>query len=132
MKKILALAVLLVASAAFVQAQTVTCSVTGATAKQATQYAAFLARINADRAAQTPALPPFANFSAHCGSVMLSAFQSYVAEQTRVDSAKVVTAVEAKGDEVALTAHCTAAGLSAGCLKSQVACFVLTGNVTCN
>ena len=129
-KLILALSVLLFASLA--SAQTITCSASGATAKQASQYAAFLAKINAGRAAQTPPLPTFAGFPEHCASVMLALFQSYVGAQTVLDSAKVAAAAEAKGDEVAPAGQCTVAGLSAGCTKSQVACWVLTGNIGCN
>jgi len=129
-KLILALSVLLFASLA--SAQTITCSASGATAKQASQYATFLARINAERAAQKPPLPTFAGFPEHCASVMLSLFQSYVGAQTVIDSAKVAAAAEAKGDEVAPTGQCTVAGLAAGCTKAQVVCWVLTGNTGCN
>jgi hypothetical protein len=131
LKKTLLLASLLFL-ASTVQAQTITCAVSGATAKQSTQYASFLASINTARAAQTPPLPPFANFSDHCGYVMLDAFKSFVAQQDQVDAAKVAAAAKANGDTVAVTAQCTAVGLGAGCLKAQVACFVLTGNTACN
>jgi hypothetical protein len=131
MRKLI-LTALLIGFGSIASAQTITCAVSGATGKQTTLYAAFLARVNAERAAHTPALPPFANFSEHCGFVMLSAFQSYVAQQAQVDADKVATAVKSNGDAVALTAHCTAVGLGAGCLKAQVACFVLTGNTACN
>ncbi len=131
MKRLLTLVVLsLVLASSIVSAQTVTCSVTGASTQQATLYARFLAATNAERVAL--GLTPFSSFSEHCGFVMLSAFQSYVAQQQAVDAAKVGGAATAHGDETALPAHCTAAGLAAGCTKAQVACFVLSGNTTCN
>ena len=131
MKKLI-LTLTLVLAASISTAQTITCSASGATAKQASQYAAFLAKINAERVAQVPPLPAFAGFPEHCASVMLALFQSYVGAQTVLDSAKVAAAAEAKGDEVAPTGQCTVAGLSAGCMKAQVACWVLTGNIGCN
>lgn len=130
--KRLFLTFILVAIATSLQAQTITCSASGATTKQATQYAAFLAGINAERTAQNPPLPPFANFNEHCASMMLAAFQSYVAYQNTVDATKAGAALKAHGDEVAPNAQCAAASLANGCLKAQVACFVLTGNTTCN
>lgn len=129
MKKLF-LAVVLVALASAAQAQTITCSASGATTKQAAQYAAQLAVINAQRAANQ--LPPYANFAEHCAGMMLAAFQSYVEMQNQVDAGKAGTALKAHGDETAPTGQCTVAGLGAGCTKAQVACWVLTGNVTCN
>jgi hypothetical protein len=128
-KAILTLSILLLGAS--LQAQTITCSVSGASTKQASQYAAFLASLNVQRAAQNPPLAPFANFSEHCSSVMLSAFNSYLAQQTVVDATKVGTASTSHGDEIAPNAQCAAVSLANGCTKNQVACFVLTGNVTC-
>ena len=129
MKKLLILAAL-VALPSLVSAQTITCSVSGASAKQATQYAAMLAKINAERAAAS--LPTYAGFPQHCAGMMLDALNSWINAQNQADADKAAAAAKAHGDETAITAHCTAAGLGAGCTKSQVACFVLTGNTACN
>ena len=131
MKKLLLTALVLL-FAGVTSAQTITCSASGATSKQALQYSAFLATVNAERAAQTPPLSTFAGFPEHCASVMLALFQSYVGAQTVKDAAKVAAAAEARGDEVAPAGQCTVAGLAAGCTKAQVACWVLTGNTGCN
>jgi hypothetical protein len=129
MKKLILLAAL-IGFAASASAQTVTCSASGATTKQAAQYSAMLAKINAERVSRQ--LAPYANFNEHCADMMLSAFKSYIATQDSVDAAKAGAALTAHGDEVAPTGQCTVAGLGAGCLKSQVACWVLTGNTTCS
>ena len=129
MKRLL-LVVMFTAFAASVSAQTITCSVSGATTKQATQYAAMLTKVNADRVAAGKAA--FTGFPPHCAEVMMAEFTSWVELQDRIDAEKISSAAKTRGDETALPAHCTAAGLSAGCLKVQVACFILTGNVTCN
>jgi hypothetical protein len=129
MKRLFAVAVLLLLAAS-AQAQTITCSASGASTKQATQYAAMLARLNAERT--IAGLPTFAGFPEHCASVMLAEFTSWVELQNRLDAEKVATAAKANGEQTAVTAQCTAAGLGAGCLKVQVACFVLTGNTACN
>jgi hypothetical protein len=106
--------------------------VSGATTKQTTQFTAFLASLNAQRAAQNPPLPPFTGFSDYCASIMLSAFNGWVAQQNASDAAKVGSQATTHGDETAPTAQCTAASLGAGCTKAQVACFVLSGNTTCS
>jgi hypothetical protein len=129
-KLVLALVVALLASAA--SAQTVTCSVSGLSAKQTALLTDFLASVNAQRAAQTPPLAPFANFSAYCQNLVVGAVLDYVRQQEQVNAAKVGAAATANGDQTAPNAQCTAAGLANGCTKNQVACFVLTGNVTCN
>ncbi len=129
MKKFLLLVmILLVGSAA--QAQTVTCTVTGLNAKQTAQLAAFLADINAHPPQGAPV--PFANFNTYCGWNAKNEVIQFIQQRDAIDAAKVGAQAVAHGDEVAVTAQCTAAGLSAGCLKSQVACFVLSGNATCS
>lgn len=128
--KRLSLAVLTLFLAVSASAQTITCSASGATPEQAAQYAKMLAKVNAERV--LAGLPTFSGFPQHCSSVMLAEFTSWVELQSRLDAEKVGAAAKLSGNEVALTAHCTAAGLSAGCLKVQVACFILTGNTGCN
>ncbi len=132
MKRLTLAVLVLFVGALATQAQTVTCSVSGATAKQAEQYTKFLAKVNADRARQNPPLPPLANFQAHCADTMLALFQAWVMQMNAEDAAKVSAATGLHGDETALPAHCTAAGLAAGCTKAQVACFILSGNTACN
>ncbi len=129
MKKlfVLSLAVLLAAGVAY--AQTVTCSVSGTTTKQNTQFAAYLAELNAARTAQ--GLPTLANFAAWCADTTKAALLDYVASRSVVDSQKVGAAALAHGDETATNAQCSAASLANGCTKSQAACMVLSGNVSC-
>jgi hypothetical protein len=127
MKKLLLVAALL-CTASIASAQTVTCGVTGLTSAQTALVAKFIANLNATAAGGSP----FTDFPAYCAYTMRQNVLSYVATQQDVDAGKVGAAAKAHGDEVSITAHCTAAGLGAGCLKSQVACFVLSGNTACN
>lgn len=128
MKKLI-LTLVLVLTASFAQAQTVACSVSGASAKQQAQYAKFLAVVNADRVAQ--GLEPYANFSQHCAGLMLSAFQNWIAQQDKIDAEAVARAAQANGDTAAPNNQCTLTGQAAGCTKASVACWVLTGSPTC-
>jgi hypothetical protein len=127
-KFVLTLALVVLASVA--SAQSVTCSVSGLSAKQTELLAVFLASVNAERVAAEQ--PPFANFSAYCQNLVVGAVLSYVQRQEQVNAAKVGAAAVASGDQVAPNAQCTAAGLANGCTKNQVACFVLSGNTSCN
>ncbi len=131
MKK-LCLVVLLLVAPAIVDAQTITCSIAGLTPGQQAVVTRMLARVNADRAAQTPPLSPFANVNEYCAFAAQANIIETIRAQQSVDAAKVGAAAVANGDNTALPAHCTAAGLSAGCSRNQVACFVLTGNTACN
>lgn len=128
MKKLLAAALLIVLPQ-LATAQTVTCSVSGLSAKQTALLADFLANVNAQRAAAGEA--PFADFSAYCRNLVVQSVVSYAQQQEQVNAGKVAAAAVANGDQTAPNAQCTAAGLANGCLKSQVACFVLTGNTAC-
>lgn len=129
MKKLILLAALL-CSASFVSAQTVTCSVSGLNAKQTTLLAAFLADINSHPPQGAPV--PFADFNTYCAWNAKQQVLQFIQQRQDIDAAKVGAQVTAHGDEVAPTNQCTAAGLAAGCKKSEVACFVLTSNTSCN
>lgn len=132
MKKLFGLVIGFVLAASLSSAQTVTCSVSGLSAKQTALLAEFLVDVNAQRAAQQPPLAPFANFNAYCQNLVVNAVVDYVRQREVVNAAKVGAAATANGDQVAPNAQCTAAGLANGCSKNQVACFVLSGNVNCN
>ena len=133
MRKLLIALVLLAASLAVeAQTPTVSCTVSNLTPKQTTLLASFLANVNATRAAQVPPLAPFANFNAFCADLVTRAVLDFANQQVKVDAAKVGAASEQHGDETAPTGQCTATGQSAGCTKSSVACFALTGNITCS
>ena len=129
MKKPILLAVLL-GAASLASAQTVTCTVSGLTPKQTQLLADFLADINAHPPQGAPV--PFVSFNAYCGWKMKADVIEFIRQRQDIDAARVGAQAIVHGDEVAPTAQCTAAGLAAGCLKAQVACFVLTGNTACN
>lgn len=117
-------------ASAVAQAQTVTCSVSGLNAKQTTLLAAFLADINAHPPSGAPV--PFADFNTYCGWKARNDVIVFIAAQQAVTAAQVGAQATAHGDETAPNAQCAAASLANGCTKSQVACFVLTGNTACN
>ena len=126
------LAVTLMALPVLAEAQaTVNCSVSGLNARQTQLLADFLASVNAGRAAQTPSLPPYADFPAYCSATMVSAVTAYIQQQNKVDTEKVATQADLHGQETAPNAQCSAAGLPNGCKKVQVACFILSGSATC-
>ncbi len=129
MKRSIFALVLTLAAVSATAAPTVTCSVSGATTKEAAQYAVFLAAINADRVAQ--GLPAYAGFPQHCAGVMLSAFAGWVEQMDQADAARIGAQRVAHGDETATNAQCAAASLANGCTKAQAACSVLGGNATC-
>jgi hypothetical protein len=129
MKKLLLVAALL-CTASLAQAQTVTCTISGLSTKQTAQLAAFLADVNAHPPQGAPV--PFATFAAYCGWNAKNEVLQFIQSRNDLDASKVGAQAVAHGDETAPTAQCTAAGLGAGCLKSQVACFVLSGNTTCS
>ncbi len=129
MKRAFMLAVVLCA-ASVVSAQTVTCTVSGLNAKQTALVAQFLADVNAHPPAGAPV--PFATFASYCSWNTKNEVLQFIAQQDAVNAAKVGVQSSTHGDETAPTNQCTAAGLGAGCTKNQVACFVLSGNTTCN
>jgi hypothetical protein len=126
-----ALALLLAFAAAGSAQTTVTCSASNVSTQDATDYAAMLASVNAVRASQ--GLPTLPNFNAHCADVMLSLLGSWNSQIQAQESARVGQKAAATGRLTAAPAACTYAGLSAGCLRLQVACYVLTAgaNTTC-
>lgn len=129
MKKILICAAL-VAVAAVSEAQSVSCSVSGLSVKQTALLTDFIIAENVKRHAA--GLPDFTSFNEYCSSLMVSNVLTFAKQQETLNAGKVAEAIIKNGDQTALAGHCAAAGLSAGCAKAQVACFVLTGNVTCN
>lgn len=131
MKKLVLSVAAILTLAASASAQTATCSVSGLNAKQTALVADFIASVNAERAAQSPPLEPFADFSAYCVSTMTRAVLDYMRQQEKVNAAKVAAAAETSGDQIAPNPQCSAAALPNGCTKNQVACFVLSGSATC-
>ena len=123
----LCLAVLFVASTASAQA-VVTCSVTGLTPAQTTTLGEMVAAKNAAGGDGTP----FADWPAYCSWRMRSDFIGYVQWREAERLRAIGLAVTTHGNETATTVQCTAAGVAAGCKKSEVACWVLTGSPVCN
>ena len=95
------------------------------TAKQDALLAAMLADINADREV------PFANFNAYARWVLVNAVKSWIETRQELEASDLIEAVPENFGDTATPAHCNAAGLSPGCKKGEVACFVLTGSATC-
>lgn len=118
-------------------AQTVTCSVSGATARQAAQFNSWLTTVvNPPRVAQ--GLPPFANFAEWCAANTVTSYTAGVSVQDSLDAGRLAAADESHGAETAAPAQCSSARAidatipASGCTKHQVACAVLAGNGTCS
>jgi hypothetical protein len=132
MKNNLLIALLVLCGASVASAQTVTCSISGLSSTQTAVLARMLVRVNAERAAMSPPQAAFSTVDAYCAFAAQAAIMETIAGQKGVDSSKVGAAAIAHGDETAITSQCTASGQAAGCSKSSVACFVLSGNITCS
>jgi hypothetical protein len=128
---VVALALLLSVAAVGSAQTSITCSAANVSQQDAADYAAMLVSVNAVRASQ--GLPTLPNFNAHCSDVMLSLLSSWNSQIQAQESARVGQKASATGRLTAAPAACTYAGLSAGCLRIQVACYVLTAgaNTTC-
>jgi hypothetical protein len=107
----------------------VSVTVSDLTAQQEARLASVLADVNASRA--NAGLTPFADFNAYARWVVIQSTLDYIQKQNEEEAAAAAQAVLDHGDETAAAGQCTAAGLSAGCRKGQVACYVLTGSTDC-
>ena len=128
--KSLILAVSLVLVGTLASAASVDCSVSDLTATQTQYLAAFLADINEARVEAGQG--PYADFPAYCSATMVSAVTSYIESAKQGAAERVGEAAKVNGNDVAPNGQCSAASLPNGCKKGEVACFVLTGNTTCD